>query len=585
VFLVGAFQRLVHFWQSNNKWQRPGVPVLKDILKKRIFGAELQSEAAHIAAFNLALAVCDALQPKVIWEHLKFDKLVGSNILVGDFFSNLGQIRLMGGEGFSVVIGNPPFLSRLTDAAVESRKVEKKKIPIPDGQMAYRVAEESMTLLCPTGRMCLIQNAGFLYNSNARPFLKDFIKSYEVGVILDFISIRNLFEGADPKTIAVLAKPKPPSSSHRIVHLTFRRTMSVHERIGFELDHYDRHVVEQNIAETTPWVWKANLLGGGRLLGLGEKAQKGCNIRQYCKKMNWDYGEGFIAAKSGRRKPEPWLSGQPCLPTKNLTAKGIVGELDVVEETAFRSAYTEKRYSGPIIMLRANEALPCAMRNRGFIAFRDKVIGISTTPEHEHALASFFSAFVHHRDDLRALLCLFSTQMLIGKSTAVLKRDIDELPSPVSEFFTKLSWWERSLLSDIICHFAGFVRQGQNSPLLKNTVRKQDLSPYAQTFMKLLRSVYSNLQPGKFGYCNGLAYHAFYFGEKSDLNWPDNWSEKLEQVVFKKHLSAVQTARVIRYYDQNTMVIIKPDRLRHWISSTAIRDADETLIELREQGF
>jgi hypothetical protein len=32
-------------------------------------------------------------------------------------------------------------------------------------------------------------------------------------------------------------------------------------------------------------------------------------------------------------------------------------------------------------------------------------------------------------------------------------------------------------------------------------------------------------------------------------------------------------------------VIVKPDRLRYWIRSTAIRDADETLVELKNQGF
>jgi hypothetical protein len=42
---------------------------------------------------------------------------------------------------------------------------------------------------------------------------------------------------------------------------------------------------------------------------------------------------------------------------------------------------------------------------------------------------------------------------------------------------------------------------------------------------------------------------------------------------------------VIRFYDENTLIIVKPDRLRHWIPSTAIRDADETLVELQQQGF
>jgi len=42
---------------------------------------------------------------------------------------------------------------------------------------------------------------------------------------------------------------------------------------------------------------------------------------------------------------------------------------------------------------------------------------------------------------------------------------------------------------------------------------------------------------------------------------------------------------VVRYYDANVILIVKPDRLRYWIRSTAIRDADDTLIDLRDQAW
>jgi len=42
---------------------------------------------------------------------------------------------------------------------------------------------------------------------------------------------------------------------------------------------------------------------------------------------------------------------------------------------------------------------------------------------------------------------------------------------------------------------------------------------------------------------------------------------------------------VLRFYEANTILIVKPDRLRYWIRSAAIRDADETLTDLRSQGY
>lgn len=585
IFLVGAFRRLVHLWQSQNEWKRPGVPVLKAILRKSIFGTELSPEAAQVASFNLAIAMCDALQPKVIWKDLRFDKLIDQNLYVGDFFEQLPTLRSRVPNGFTTVVGNPPFLSKLTKAAIETRTPEKKKIPIPDGQMAYRIAEEAMSLLCLNGCMCLVESAGFLYNAKARTFLADFISSHTVETILDFVSIRNLFEGADPKTIAIVARAVTPSPNHNIVHQTFRRTKSVHDRIGFELDHYDHHIVEQQTAVDTAWIWKANLLGGGRLQTLGQRAKNGTNLKRFCRDQGWDYGEGFIAAKSGKRDPAPWLTGKPYLPTECLQVNGIVGETATVGATEFRSAYSKKRYSGPIVMIRANEKLPCIYRSSGFLAYRAKIIGVSSEEKNKDLLKSFFDSIIQNRETLRFFLYLFSTQMLVGKSTALLKRDIDELPSPVSGFFKRLSWWEKILISDVLDYFSDMVRTGQNSALSRNKVDQNSLINYSDTFSKLLKTVYSNIKRGKSGSFNGLAYQAFYFGKHNELDWPEDWSDKLEQVVFKRNATALQTVRVVRFYEENALIIIKPDRLRHWIASTAIRDADETLLDLQQQGF
>jgi hypothetical protein len=52
-----------------------------------------------------------------------------------------------------------------------------------------------------------------------------------------------------------------------------------------------------------------------------------------------------------------------------------------------------------------------------------------------------------------------------------------------------------------------------------------------------------------------------------------------------QHGDALRTVRVLRFYESNTIVIVKPDRLRYWIASTAVRDADETLVDLRTQGY
>lgn len=586
IFLVGAFRRLVHHWQSQNDWKRPGVPLLKLILRKSIFGVEWSEEAAHVASFNLALAMCDALQPNVIWNHLRFDKLIDRNLFVGDFFERLTDLRFGAKDGFTTILGNPPFKSKLTVAALETRPPAKRVIPIPDKQIAYRVAEESISLLEPGGSLCMIEPHGFLYNTKARAFLADFFTTCTVESVLDFVSIRNLFEGADPKTVAIVARAELPEANHQIVHQTFRRTKSVHDRIGFELDHYDRHVVAQEMALKEPWIWKANLLGGGRLQALGLKVALYPTLKQHVESQGWTHGVGFIVGRNVKRQnPDDWLPKKPFLPVYALTNKGINKEkLSLVVGTDFEAPRKPARFTPPMFLISKNENLPSAFWNSDILTFQDRIVSINASPDEAEKLANFANAFERNKKRLSIFCLLKSTQALVGKSTALLKRDIDELPWPKNGDFD-LAWWEDVLLDDVATYLSQLIRVGQNSRALTESVTSAVFDVYAKIFVRLLGSIYTNLRIGKFGYLKGVAYQGFYFGEETQLDWPENWSEKLERVIFKNDCPAMRTSRVLRFYETNTLIIVKPDRLRHWIGSTAIRDADETLVDLQKQGF
>jgi len=84
----------------------------------------------------------------VIWEELRFDKLVGSNLQICDFSDWLNSSNGISKEdGFSVVVGNPPFQSKLNDAAKRHRAQQKRSAAIPDNQMAYFIVEQATPLL------------------------------------------------------------------------------------------------------------------------------------------------------------------------------------------------------------------------------------------------------------------------------------------------------------------------------------------------------------------------------------------------------------------------------------------------------
>jgi len=592
VFLVGAFRRLINVWRSRNRWQPLDVNTLKAILERSIFGIELDPGAVDLAVFSLALAVCDTLKPNVIWRELRFDPLRGRNIIEGDFFSFVTSPQsdafAAWPKQFDVVIGNPPFESKLSQAGQAlNRTMEGERGELPDKQSAYLFLEQGLKSLRPGGSLCLIQPSGFLHNRRAVEFSQGIIRRHRVSDILDFVSIRGLYDGADPKTVAILAHSRQPAEDGWISHLTFRRTFSVSQRIGFELDHYDRHRVPQQLAETDPLVWRVNLLGGGRLQEVSERLRGLPTLADYVASKGWDYGEGFIAAKEGKREPAPFLTGKPLLPTGALTESGIdETKIGTLRETHFASARNQGRFSAPLVLIKEHDSLPMAFWDKGFLAYRHKIVGIHAEPSDRGALEALYGSLRQSHHIHRFCSALNGSQALVGKATAILKQDIDALPCPDDPSELRFSFWEEALREDVLDYMAEFIRLGQGSALLREAAGKKELAAYAEMFCRMLGSVYDNLKAHDPIVLDGLIYQPFYFGERPNSKRLGRGSAKeLRKLVYDVSHESLRTVRLVRFYLENVILIVKPDRLRYWIRSTAIRDADETLTDLRQEGF
>jgi type I restriction-modification system DNA methylase subunit len=391
VFLVGAFRRLINKWRSDNDWSRPDVNTLKSILKRSIYGIELDRSAIDLTSFSLCLAICDALKPEVIWNELKFDKLHKTNLIKTDFFSIVLDYHhgkpIVFEDKFDVIIGNPPFESKVSDFGKEVLKTDSNWKDLPDNNSAYLFLKESFNFLLPDGRVCLIQPAGFLYNRKTQNFRSTFFRKHAVDTIFDFVSIRHLFDNADVKIIALLVQINKPSEKHQITHLTFRRTISVNEHICFELDHYDWHQVSNSDVEKFPYLWRSDLLGGGRLVYMSQYLQTMRKLSKFIKQKKWEYGEGFIKGekiekvennkKKILRTEAAFLTGKPYLPEKAFTEFGIYrAKIIINEEKLFHTSYTEERYKSPLLLFKKINTLPVEYWEDDFLGYDHSVVGI-----------------------------------------------------------------------------------------------------------------------------------------------------------------------------------------------------------------
>ena len=218
------------------------------------------------------------------------------------------------------------------------------------------------------------------------------------------------------------------------------------------------------------------------------------------------------------------------------------------------------------------------------IAYKAQIVGIHPT---EQTLDKFKwlvqQIGIHHRT-LQFAVAINGTRGIAAKATAIEKQDIDSLPMPSAKDMLDLSFWEEALKEDVLDYMTDYVRLGQGSNLLNLGANTDHVLAYASLYLRMLGSLYGNLKAADHVRLNGLIAQPFYFGQSPDVSWlGDDCEDALNRLVYEKTSETPRTVRVVRYREGNVILIVKPDRLRYWIRSTAIRDADDTLIDLREQ--
>lgn len=520
VFLVGAFRRLVSVWRAKHYWRTPDVDTLKSIIREQIYGVEMSRDAVDLTAFSLALAVCDSLQPNVIWSELRFDPLRDNNLWQTDFFEACEPSHKAAScldRDFDLIVGNPPFESKFTEAATRinaSHVAERGEIP--DKQIAYLFLDQCLRMLSEKGRLCLIQPSSFLYNLQSYSLRSFVARTGRLESVLDFTSVRGLYAGADPKTIAVVVGG---NNASRFTHLTFRRTFRTAQRIGFELDHYDRHHLSVDEVVNEAKAARADLLGGGRLRTLAARMRGMRTLGEYVRERGWLMGEGFIEGRSGKQ-PGTHLTGQPFLPTHLLTNDGFtIGDLEQVTAVSFYRPGRPELFNPPLVLIREHESLPLAYWDRSALTFKDKIVGIHAPSVDKIAHMQFYNALRRHRSFYRFAVALNGSQALVGKATAILKSDIELLPYPEKESDLDLTFWEQALAHDTQKYMLSYVRLGHQSELLKKAADANALHEYAALYCRLLGSLYDNLRPSEAVFVDGLTCQPFFFGDKPAIEW------------------------------------------------------------------
>lgn len=312
--------------------------------------------------------------------------------------------------------------------------------------------------------------------------------------------------------------------------------------------------------------------------------------------QGWDYGEGFIEAspsKSGPpsktvvRQPAAHVTGKPLLPSNGINESGINSKLiSTVTATSFRSSYTEARYTPPMVLVHEQYNLNHDLWTTHYLTYKNQIVGFCGKPDQIEHLRELDTFLTKEKNALRAYVAATSIKLFTQHATTLSGTDVFDLPYP-SSLDLDLSLHEQILITDVVNYYRDLIRLGEDSAAMKET-GAASLPMFNDVFTARINGVYktNQLQSLNAYTWPGVICQPYIFG-KGERDWTnaDELKGKLDALLREKKGGGLNVTRIARIYDGANIYLIKPDRLRYWLRSVALRDADETLADLAEQGF
>lgn len=612
IFLVGAFKRLaqrhryLHFKKAGKL--SPAKPkILLKIIKDNIFGVDIEDESVRLTVFSLCLALCDELTPMQIWTELKFNETFRTNFIAKNFFEFLNESD----KGtWDLVIGNPPFkelspskkeYQEIVEANSEIKQRSKEKI-YPQNQLALMFLDQVPHLLKENGSLCLILPAAPLLYNNSPEFRKYFFPKHQVSQIFDF-TVLDIFRKRNPQTqktkgnvptVALFAKNIICDEKLSIEHIIFRKTRSVEEKIFLEVDKYDIQLISQSDALYNKSIWKCNLLGGGRLNNLINRLSDLRSINDLIKDKKWISGEGYICHGNRKRVEADYITGKRHLPTVAFTENHNDKLKFTIEESQYFLYPRQKEiYEPPHLLIKENigkRKIPTYFSEE-YLTFKDSVIGINAPENNRGELLALSKAFENYKDIYRLYITATSNEYLVGRATSILKQDIMNLPYPEDKEELTLSFVEQILCDDVLDYYTDLLSKGSKSKTNEPTTQKE-LEQFGEVFTKALNSIYE--QSNKSFYLKKIydwreyCMTEFGYGKNSEFEGIEKGSEideEIKSLVEAKYDENVYLVKVVKIYQKNRVLILKPKSLRFWLRSIALKDADEVFSDLIKAGY
>ena len=321
IFLVKAFQRLIHRWKQAHGERRIDGDTLRTMMEENLFGVDHDPHAVRTASFSLYLAMCDEIDPRHYWTDIRFPNMRGERLISKDFFDEQAPgLRTAADAGrYDIAVGNPPW-GRNSATSSAKEWARERSWPVSYGDIGPLFLVKSAALVKTSGQVSLIQPAGnFLFNisENSRKYRGRLFKTFHVSEIVNFSALRfGLFKKAVGPAVLVTLQPAPPSGAPLTYVAPKPSRNSGSDDYMVLIDPYDVHALYPGEQEEDPAIWSTFMWGGRRDLAFLRRLKKWPTLEGYRSSGRIVSRQGII--RGDRKKKQCAILNRPMLADSSL---------------------------------------------------------------------------------------------------------------------------------------------------------------------------------------------------------------------------------------------------------------------------
>ena len=564
------------------------------------------------------------------------------------FFEEEPLFKTQPDVSYDLITGNAPWGKNTLSKSTPARTWSKRNgWPTAYNDIGPLFLPKAASLLKPDGVVVMIQPAGAILSNvvgPARGFRSKLFREFKIDEIVNLSALRfQLFPTAISPASVVTMRPFPPNDES-FAYTCPKPSFSSGDDFRIVVEPHDESLINQKEAASDTLMWSALMWGGRRDLALVRKLSKLDTLAKLAAHGVIRKREGTIRGDRKRRQNK--LVGRRMIDSDNFPPgtflwlkKQKVGinsdpythSRDSTDLDAFEPPQLIVKQGWQIGAGRFNAALNVS--DEGVLC-NSSYVSVHADEEQRNLLEA---ACLSYNSQVAVYHLLLSSSRFASYRPEPTVADVLSVPIPAPrprmldglktlvevdrrtfEAFG-LKETERILIEDLFQFTLPDFKGDSSSPGRKRTCREigeglnvylePDLSAYCDTFIRVLQS--------GFGENKRICATIYSDSETSllpvrliaiHLDWPMHERIKVEQIESDELLKSLQELNT-KYLQTNgnraapfqriglifdyvkirkrsipTFYLIKPDQVRYWLRSVALRDADSVALDIVKWG-